>query len=385
MSATCFDPGFKLGILGGGQLGKMLLAPAYEWNLATQVLDPDPHAPAARLCPDFRIGALTDRDTVLHFGASASVLTIEIEHVDAGALQELTRRGVEVHPDPQRLEVIQDKGRQKEFLAAHGIPSAPHELFADADRLRQAVRSGRWSPPFVQKSRLAGYDGRGVRVVRGDAELQDVLDVPCLVESQVAIAKELSVIACRSTTGETACFPTVEMEFHPDGNLVERLLCPADVSDEIEAAAEALAIRTIESFALCGLLAVEMFLTEAGELLVNEVAPRPHNSGHHTIETSIVSQYEQHLRGILGLPLGSTRLKGHAAMVNLLGPPYRYGPPRYRGLEQCLALEGCYVHIYGKQESRPFRKMGHVTILGRDREDTMEKARIVQQQLRVIA
>jgi 5-(carboxyamino)imidazole ribonucleotide synthase len=235
----------------------------------------------------------------------------------------------------------------------------------------------------VQNCRTAGYDGRGVRILRSTDDLADALDVANVVEPLVAIAKELSVIACRNPQGATACFPTVEMEFHPDGNLVERLVSPADIPPDVEAAAEALAIRTIEAFGLCGLLAVEMFLTDHGELMVNEVAPRPHNSGHHTIETAMTSQYEQHLRGILGLPLGSTRLKGYAAMVNLLGPPRQFGPPRYLGLEECLAIDGCHVHIYGKRETRPYRKMGHVTIVGRDRGETMDKARKIQDLLRV--
>jgi 5-(carboxyamino)imidazole ribonucleotide synthase len=379
-----FSPDFRLGILGGGQLGKMLLQPAHQWNLRTQVLDPDEQAPARALCADFFVGPLTDYDAVMAFGESASALTIEIENVNAEALAELADRGIPVHPDPRVLPIIQDKGLQRQFLDQHDLPCPRYELFADAEAVRTAVDERRWKIPFVQKLRTGGYDGRGVLMVRTDADLDTLMDAPCLLEALVPIHRELAVIAARNPSGHTACYPTAEMEFHPEGNLVELLLCPADITSAEEREAEALAVRTIEALGLCGLLAVELFLDLEGRLLVNEVAPRPHNSGHHTIEAAATSQYEQHLRAILDLPLGPTDIQGCAAMVNLLGEPGHQGPPVYQGVEECLATPGAHLHIYGKPETRPFRKMGHVTVVADNREQARTTAQHIQETLRVI-
>lgn len=376
---------FRLGILGGGQLGKMLMQPAQHWDLHTRVLDPDPSAPARHACTEFRVGALTDYETVMAFGRDLDVLTIEIENVNAQALTDLVELGVAVHPDPGVLPTIQDKGLQRTALNDYGIPGPRFELFENAEAVLEAVRAERWALPFVQKLRREGYDGRGVLIVRDPSDLGTLFDRPCVVEELVPIACELGLLAARRPSGQTACFPAVEMAFHPDGNLVELLLCPAGVSAEIEAEAEAIAIRTLEAFGICGLLAVEMFLTPDERILVNEVAPRPHNSGHHTIEAAETSQYEQHLRAILDLPLGPTRLRHPAAMVNLLGEPGFEGPPIVEGVEQCLAMGGVHLHIYGKAETRPLRKMGHVTIVGTDPKDVRAKAEIVKQTLRIIA
>ena len=382
---ACFSPDFSLGILGGGQLGKMLIQPAQTWNMSTRVLDPASKAPARNLCTEFFLGSLTERKTVLEFGRDADMLTIEIENVCADALLELEADGIPVHPNPGKLKIIQDKGLQKQFFERHGLPTSRFELLDGRDRVLEALRDGRWKIPFVQKLRTGGYDGRGVSVIRTEEDLVKLLDAPCLVEEMIAVEKELSVIAARNPSGEMTCFPPVELEFHPEANLVERLLCPADLPPAIETEACRIAEGTIEAFDLCGLLAVEMFLEKNGAIVINEVAPRPHNSGHHTIESCYTSQYEQHLRAILDLPLGSTALKACAVMVNLLGEDGFRGPPVYEGIEKCLALEGSHIHIYGKKETRGFRKMGHVTLISETLESAREKAAFIKENLRVIA
>ncbi len=381
---ACFSPDFNLGILGGGQLGKMLIQPAHTWNMSTRVLDPASNAPARNLCTEFFLGSLTEHNTVLEFGRDADLLTIEIENVCSEALQQLKSEGVTVHPDPEKLKIIQDKGLQKEFFDAHGLPTARFELFEGIDKVHEAMQDGRWSIPFVQKFRTGGYDGRGVFVIRTQGDIEKMRDVPCVIEEFVPLVKELSVIAARSPSGETRCFPAVELEFHPDANLVENLLCPADLAPGIAEEALRIAECTIDAFDLCGLLAVEMFLKEDGGIEINEVAPRPHNSGHHTIESCYTSQYEQHLRAILDLPLGSTELKACAVMVNLLGEEGYRGTPLYEGVEKCLALDGSHIHIYGKKETRDFRKMGHVTLISDTLESAREKAAFIKKNLRVI-
>jgi len=382
---ACFSPDFSLGILGGGQLGKMLIQPAQTWNMSTRVLDPTSKAPARNLCTEFFLGSLTERNTVLEFGRDADMLTIEIENVCADALLELEADGTPVHPNPGKLKIIQDKGLQKRFFEERGLPTARFELFDGTDQIMEAVRGDRWKIPFVQKLRTGGYDGRGVFIIRTEKDLEKLQDAPSLLEEMVPLEKELSVIAARNPSGELACFPSVELDFHPEANLVERLLCPADLPPELEAEVRRIAEATIEAFDLCGLLAVEMFLEKSGAILINEVAPRPHNSGHHTIESCYTSQYEQHLRAILDLPLGSTTLKACAVMVNLLGEDGFRGPPIYEGIEKCLALEGSHIHIYGKRETRGFRKMGHVTLISETLESAREKAAFIKENLRVIA
>ncbi|HNG90445.1 MAG TPA: ATP-grasp domain-containing protein, partial [Saprospiraceae bacterium] len=338
----------RIGILGGGQLGKMLCLAAAPWNLRTFVLDPNPDCPAARLCSGFSVGHFNDYDTVLAFGQDKDLLTIEIEHVNTEALLELERQGKVIHPAPAALRVIQDKGLQKQFYREHDLPTAHFEVFEDEKALLAAIHEGRWTLPLVQKTRTAGYDGRGVAILRHPEDLSTrLLQGPCLAETLAPIHCELAVIAARSPSGEVAVFPPVEMDFHPEANLVELLLCPARVSPLVAAEAEALAERVIRAFDLCGLLAVEMFLTRSGDLLINEVAPRPHNSGHHTIDTAATSQYQQMLRCLLDLPLGDTAQHTPAAMLNLLGEAGHSGPAHYAGVEECLRSGGVYLHLYG--------------------------------------
>lgn len=377
----------KIGILGGGQLGKMLALAAANWDFKTYCLDPTPQAPASQVCTDFILGDFNDYDTVLAFGRDKDLLTIEIEHVNTDALRELERLGKTVHPAPNALDIIKDKGLQKEFYRKGGIPTADFELFEDEKSLRKAIEAGHWKLPLVQKTRTAGYDGKGVAILRTPEDLKTkLLPGPCLAEVLAPIRTEIAIVAAQNMQGEVAVFPAVEMDFHPEANLVEFLLCPARIPPLVEAEAEALAEAVIRALGVCGLLAVEMFLTTDGQLLVNEVAPRPHNSGHHTIDSAHTSQFEQHLRGICGLPLGSTVSKTPVAiMLNLLGEPNHKGPVRYAGVEECLAQEGINIHLYGKALTSPFRKMGHVTITADSMEEAMKKANFVKEKLKVCA
>jgi 5-(carboxyamino)imidazole ribonucleotide synthase len=381
-----FDLRRKIGILGGGQLGKMLCQAAADWHLDIAVLDPSPHAPAAPFCREFVAGDFRDYDTVVAFGQKVDVLTVEIEQVNVQALYDLQRAGKIIHPSPRALEIIQDKGRQKAFFVENDLPTAPFECFEDEQALWEAVQAGRWTPPFVQKTRTAGYDGRGVVVLRTLEEAERKrLKGACLAEKWVPIRAEVAVIVARNPRDEVAVFPPVEMDFHPEANLMEMLLCPARISPFEAAEAEALAERVIRAFDLCGVLAVEMFLTQKGRLLVNEVAPRPHNSGHHTIEANVTSQFQQHLRAISDLPLGDTSLRTPAAILNVLGEANQSGPAHYVGLEECLAEPGVYVHLYGKQHTAPFRKMGHITVTAPTIEAALAKVARVRYLMRVMA
>ncbi len=376
---------FKLGIIAGGQLGKMLALAASNWDVKTYILDPSPSCPAATICTHFVQGDYTDYDTVVAFGQLVDMITLEIEHVNVAALRTLKQAGKQVHPDPEALAIIQDKGKQKQFYRQHHIPTAAFQYFENNTEIKAAIQKGDITLPFVQKSRTAGYDGKGVAVIKSPEDLPLLLNGPAITEEAISIQKELSVIVARSTKGETACFPPVEMEFNPAANLVEQLLCPASISPEVATKAEALAIKVIEHLGISGILAVEMFLTPEELLLVNEVAPRAHNSGHHTIESTITSQYEQHLRAIFGFPLGSTQLKLPSVMINLLGAPGHHGEVKYEGLTESMALEGVKIHVYGKKETQPYRKMGHATIMAPTIEAAKRNASIVKHQLKVIA
>ncbi|MBK9335990.1 MAG: 5-(carboxyamino)imidazole ribonucleotide synthase [Lewinellaceae bacterium] len=381
-----FDTTKKIGILGGGQLGKMLCLAAANWDFKTCILDGSPDYPAGQVCAEFTVGDFNNYDDVLAFGQDKDVLTIEIEHVNTEALHALERAGKTIHPAPGALDTIKDKGLQKQFYAEHGIPTTRFELFDDEQALKQAILAGDWPLPLVQKTRTAGYDGRGVAILRTRADVETkLLPGPCLAEELAPIRTELAVVAARNARDEVAVFPPVEMDFHPEANLVELLVCPARISPLEAAEAEALAERVIRQFDICGLLAVEMFLTTAGDLLVNEVAPRPHNSGHHTIDSAETSQYQQHLRAICNLPLGSTAQKTPAAMVNLLGEPGHKGPVHYVGAEACLAIEGVHIHLYGKALTNPFRKMGHATITAPTVDEAVKKAQMVRERFRVLS
>lgn len=380
-----FSSNFTLGILGGGQLGKMLLTETRKFDIITKVLDPSADAPCRIACNTFAQGSLTDFDTVYQFGKEVDVLTIEIENVNVDALKKLQSEGVKVYPTPQTIELIQNKATQKQFYATHNIPTAPFHRFESLANLQQAVANQQITLPFVWKSARFGYDGNGVKIVRQLPDLSLLPEGECIAENLVPFAKELAVIVARNVSGEATTYPVVEMEFHPEANQVEYVLCPARISEEIAQKARAIAVQVAKAFQVVGLLAVELFLTAEGEVLVNEVAPRPHNSGHYSIEAAYTNQFEQHLRAILDLPLGNTDSKVAGVMVNLVGAEGYQGDVIYENIEQILAMEGVTPHIYGKRETRPFRKMGHVTIVNKDIEKARAIAEKVKQTIKVIS
>lgn len=361
----------KLGILGGGQLGRMLIQEAVNFNIHISVLDPSVNAPCADLANNFVVGNFNDYQTVLDFGKTVDVLTIEIEHVNIEALEELERLGKKVFPTPQALRTIQDKGLQKEFYKANDIPTAPFHLIDNAEDALLFKEKG----PFMQKLRKGGYDGKGVTPLRTEAEFNAAFNAPSVLEEFVPFVKELAVIVARNENGEIATFPLVEMEFNPEANLVEFIFSPAHVNTDVEGNAKKIASDIANKLNHVGLLAIELFLTADGNLLVNEIAPRPHNSGHHTIEACFVSQYGMHLRAILNMPLGSTGLRTPAVMINLLGEKGFEGKARYENIEEVLHTEGAYIHLYGKEDTKPFRKMGHITVCNLNLENAKATAR----------
>ncbi|MDZ7777008.1 MAG: 5-(carboxyamino)imidazole ribonucleotide synthase [Bacteroidales bacterium] len=380
-----FSSDFTLGILGGGQLGKMLLYETRKYDIRTAVLDPGAEAPCRIASNRFQQGDLMDYQTVLEFGRQADVITFEIEHVNVDALEALENEGKKIYPSSATLRTVQDKGVQKAFYRSHDLPTAPFVLLKNRQQLHQAVESKRIALPFVWKSTRGGYDGRGVSVVRNQPEILSLPDVECMTEPLVPIEKELAVIVARNPQGQIKTYPVVEMEFHPTANQVEYVLCPARIAPEISEKARAIASRVSDAFNHVGLLAVELFLTGDGDILINEVAPRPHNSGHYTIEGSYTNQFEQHLRAVLGLPLGETESKAAAVMVNLVGEKNHQGAVKYQNIEDIMAMPGVIPHIYGKKETRPFRKMGHVTIINKDVNQARNIAEKVKNIIRVIA
>lgn len=374
-----------LGILGGGQLGKMLLYTTRKWDITTHVLDPSDAAPSRLSCDLFVQGDLMDYDTVVAFGKSVDILTIEIENVNVDALESLEKIGVKVYPQPKVLKSIQNKCLQKEFYKANQIPTASFKNFNTKERVKEEVVRGQLSFPFVWKAAAMGYDGYGVKIIRSNSDLENIGEGACLVEELVPFEKELAVIVCQRPQGEIATYPVVEMEFHPTANQVEYVLCPARISPTIAKKARSLALTVSKAYQQVGLLAVEMFLTSEQELLVNEVAPRPHNSGHYSIEASYTSQFEQHIRALLDLPLGQTENKVSAVMVNLVGKEGHQGPVIYQNIDQVLAIEGVSPHFYGKKETRPFRKMGHITVVNQVLETARNIAAQVKETISVIS
>lgn len=375
-----FYQNYQVGILGGGQLGRMLIQSGIDLNINFSVLDPDAHAPCHQLAP-FTCGKLTDYDTVMKFGAACDLITIEIENVNTRALADLQVAGKKVFPQPHIIELIQDKRKQKQFYKEKNIPTAEFVLVEN----KAEVLSHQNFLPAVNKLGREGYDGRGVQMLRSTADLNKAFDAPGLLEKLIDFHTEISVIVARNEKGEMAAFPAVEMVFHPEANLVEYLFAPAQITNNVAQKAKDIAIHVIESLGLVGLLAVEMFVTKDNQVLVNEIAPRPHNSGHQTIEANVTSQYEQHLRAILNMPLGDTAAILPSAMVNLLGEEGFSGVARYEGLEEVLKISGVHVHLYGKKQTKPFRKMGHVTLVDSDLESLKKKANFVKQTMKVKA
>ena len=372
MAKNIFSTNYTLGILGGGQLGKMMLYSTRKFDIRTKVLDPSPEAPAQFGASEFQVGSLQDYDTVMAFAADCDTVCIEIEAVNVQALRDLRAQGKKVHPNPDSLELIQDKTKQKQFYADHNIPTSRFEMVSGKAEF-EAARE-RWPIPFVWKAATGGYDGFGVVVCRSEQDVQHIPDAPSMLEAFVDFELEVSVIVARNESGEVKTFPVADQEFHPTANQVEYVLCPTVLDEAMQQKANDIAIRTAEAYDICGLLAVELFVTADGEILVNEVAPRPHNSGHHTIEACYTSQFEQYVRAVLDLPLGSTELKVAGVMANLVGAEGYSGDVVYQGYDELLGEPGVNIHIYGKAQTRPFRKMGHVTVVAKDRDEARKRA-----------
>ncbi|WP_296698908.1 5-(carboxyamino)imidazole ribonucleotide synthase [Algoriphagus sp.] len=368
-----------LGVLGGGQLGRMLIQSAINYNQDIHILDPDPNAPCKDLCQKFSVGSLKDFDTVYSFGKECDVITVEIESVNAEALIKLQKEGKKVYPQPEILKLIQDKREQKQFYQQNNIPTAEFILTAD----KSEVIHNKSFLPAVNKLGKEGYDGRGVQILKSEKDLENAFDAPGLLEKLIDFDKEIAVTVARNEDGDLIVYPAVECAFHPTANLVEFLFAPAEISNEIEEKAKEIAKDVILKLGMVGILAVEMFVTKEGDVLVNEIAPRPHNSGHHTIEANFTSQFEQHLRSVMNWPLGNPDLRCPAAMINLLGEEGFTGLAVVEGQEKALAEKGVYIHLYGKKLTKPFRKMGHVTVVDEDVSKLKAKAMKIKDLIKI--
>lgn len=380
-----FSSDFKLGILGGGQLGKMMLYETRKFDIHTKVLEASNEAPCKISCNEFVLGDLMDFNAVYNFGKQVDVLTIEIENVNLDALKKLEDEGLKVYPPTKALRIIQNKARQKLFYMDHGIPTAEFSRFAYASEIEDSIDNGGLEFPFVWKAAQFGYDGQGVKVVRSMEDIKGLPPGECITEEMIPFKNELAVIVVRSPSGQVVSYPVVEMEFHPEANQVEYVICPARIDEKVAKKAREVALHVSEKINHIGILAVEMFQTKEDEILVNEVAPRPHNSGHYSIEASYTNQFEQHIRAILDLPLGKTDSKVAGIMVNLVGAEGYTGDVVYEHLEEILAMEGVTPHIYGKKQTRPFRKMGHVTIVNADINEARRIAQKVKETIKVIS
>ena len=378
-----FSSDFKLGILGGGQLGKMLLRECAKFDIYTIVLDPNKDAPCSKIASEFFVGDLMDYNTVLRFGEKADIITIEIENVNADALRELESLGKKVYPSSENIKTIQNKGFQKQFYKENNLPTSDFNIYSSKDLIEKDVLTDKLNYPFVWKSAQFGYDGKGVKIVENGNQLKELPNLECIVEEKIKIKKELSVIVARNESNEASNFPIVEMDFNDQSNLVERVICPANIPALIEENAIKIAINLSRSLNNVGLLAIEMFLTNDNIILINEIAPRPHNSGHHTIECCQTSQFEQHIRSILNLPLGDTSIKIPGIMLNLVGENKIEGDVVYENINEVMKLPGVTPHIYGKRKSRLNRKMGHITIVNKNINDAIEMSKKVKEIIKV--
>jgi len=380
-----FSSQFKLGVLGGGQLGRMLLSETQKLDIHTVILDASVDAPCAQICNEFHQGDLLDFDTVYNFGKKVDLLTIEIENVNIEALDRLEDEGLPIYPKPSNLRIIQNKAKQKQFYKENNIPTADFTHYAYIDELKHAYENDMVDFPFVWKSARFGYDGNGVKVVKNYSDLESLPEGECIAEQMIPFKNELAVIVARNLKGDIETYPVVEMEFHPEANQVEYVICPARIDETVAKKARQVALQVADTFNFVGLLAVEMFQTQNDEILVNEVAPRTHNSGHYSIEGSYTSQFEQHLRSILNFPLGSTESKLAGIMVNLVGAEGYTGEVIYENIEEIMNIDGVTPHLYGKKITKPFRKMGHVTIVNKDVSKAREIAQKVKETVRVIS
>jgi 5-(carboxyamino)imidazole ribonucleotide synthase len=384
-SKNYFSSNFKLGILGGGQLGKMLLYETRKFDIHTNVLEASNDAPCRISCDEFVLGSLMDFDAVYNFGKQVDVLTIEIENVNIKALEKLEDEGIKVYPPTKALKIIQNKATQKLFYTDNGIPTAEFSRFAYASEIEDSIENGGLEFPFVWKAAQFGYDGQGVKVVRTMDDVKGLPSEECIAEKMIPFKNELAVIVVRNPTGQVVTYPVVEMEFHPEANQVEYVICPARIDEAVAKKAKEIALKVSEKIGHIGILAIEMFQTQDDEILVNEVAPRPHNSGHYSIEASYTNQFEQHIRAILDLPLGRTDSKVAGIMVNLVGAEGHTGDVVYENIEKIMAMDGVTPHIYGKKQTRPFRKMGHVTIVNEDINEARKIAQEVKELIKVIS
>jgi 5-(carboxyamino)imidazole ribonucleotide synthase len=357
----------------------MLIESCHPYNIPVYVMDGDEDAPASKMTNHFIRGDFTDFDSVYRFGKSVNLVTIEIENVNVEALQTLTDEGIPVYPYPETIRLVQDKGLQREFYKNHGFPTPDFILTENA----KDVKNSSDFLPAVHKTRKAGYDGRGVVKLKSPEDLHMAFDDPGVLEKMIDVDKEISVITARSVSGQMVYYDPVELVFHEGRNMLDYLCSPADISAKVKKEAIDLALAITESVNMVGLLALEMFLDRSGHLYINEIAPRPHNSGHQTIEASYTSQYEQHLRAILDLPLGCTENISPSVMINLVGETGCEGDVTYEGIEHALAMKGAYVHLYGKKKTRPYRKMGHITVLGESALEALKHARLLKEKIKV--
>lgn len=375
----------KIGILGGGQLGKMLYQAATPLNLDIHFLDQSVEYPVGKICPQFKEGNFKTYDDVIQFGKDKDVISIEIEAVNVEALRDLEKMGKDVYPQAEVIALIQDKGQQKQFFEDSNAPSSSFSIIESLEDLNEKLTEGTISFPFVQKLRRDGYDGRGVQVIRNQDDLKKAFDAPSVIEDLVNIKSEISVIVARQSDEDFAIYDPVEMLIDESANLLDRQIAPARIPIELAAEAKNLASQIAYELQIVGLLAVEMFIDTNDNLWINELAPRPHNSGHHTIEACQTSQYEQHLRCITGLPLGDTSLISQSLLMNVLGDVNHTGPVHYSGLEECMSIDGVHVHLYGKAITKPMRKMGHINILDPNLESAQQKYERIKSTLNVIS
>jgi len=371
----------KIGILGGGQLGRMLLQASANYSVQTHVLESDPDCPAAHLCHSFTRGDIRNYDDVYQFGRGLDGLTIEIESVNVEALEKLEAEGLKIYPRPSALRIIRNKALQKQFYREHEIPSAPFHLTERREDLKKFTDFF----PAVHKLASGGYDGRGVQVLVSDKEISLAFDQPSVLEKKVQIHKEISQIVAINAAGQTALYPPVEMIVHPTLNQLDYQISPAELPQQTQWRVEAIAQKVVRDLKTPGLFAVELFIDKNGDVLVNETAPRVHNSGHHTIEGNFSSQFDMLWRVMLGYPLGNTKHLLPSAMVNLIGAEGYSGPAVYEGIDEVLKMENVFLHLYGKKETRPGRKMGHATILSSEKSDLVYKAKSIKQKLRIIS
>lgn len=371
----------KVGILGGGQLGRMLLQAAANYPVETHVLEADDDCPAAHLCRYFVKGNIRDFDTVYNFGKGLDAITIEIENVNIDALEKLENEGVKIFPKPSVLRIIQNKAAQKKYYTKHQIPTADYVIIQSASEIKNHPTL----LPAVQKLAEGGYDGRGVQVIDKMEDAAKGFAEESVLEKKVAIKKEIALIVVVDQHGKTALYPPVEMVFNKDLNLLDFQICPADIMQNILWKTEAIAVSVVRNFHSPGIFAVELFIDEQNDVLVNETAPRVHNSGHHTIEAHYSSQFDMVWRIILDYPLGNTKPILSSAMVNVIGAEGHSGAAAYEGLQEVMQIENAFVHIYGKQQTKPGRKMGHITVLSNEKSDLVHKANKIRQLLKVVA